>query len=517
MKSGARRTAALRQQRTRRFGRGVGAAITLLVTALLGADGSIVEAGERGAEGRRLTLRATASGTKVRLVLRDQLFVAPLPLPAGGVSLRLTGGSGLASCTIHVAFDPQSWQPIRGNGPQRGYRYDRADDSGHWRVRLRPGKLVFVGTAVNCDLPTPQDAPVDVRVLVGGDHLCSSFGGLLRRNEPEAYVAVRAPAPAACPAPEKADVTLANINLLHGSACPAESDNCRLPERVDLLFDWIASAGCPDVVALQEVTPAAASLILSGAATACPFPYAASYQPRNFADDQVVLSRFPIVRQASVLLYGFFRSVSLARIDHPTGPLDVFTTHLVSGADGIFGSGDDPCGGLFSCPPECAALGPLSKRECQTVQMLAFVNQQHDMAMPALVAGDMNDPPTGPSYGRMTAAGWIDSHLAAGNGECLPSGAAGCTGVRSASLADLESTAPGNGRVRVDYAFVVPPATPGACSASIEASGDPDGDGVASGVFAAAANPFAPNCGPSPNPICWVSDHNGTQVDLHCD
>ena len=50
----------------------------------------------------------------------------------------------------------------------------------------------------------------------------------------------------------------------------------------------------------------------------------------------------------------------------------------------------------------------------------------------------------------------------------------------------------------------------------IEAAGDPDGDGVATRLFADEPNPFSPSCGAAPDPICWSSDHTGVQADVNC-
>jgi hypothetical protein len=50
-------------------------------------------------------------------------------------------------------------------------------------------------------------------------------------------------------------VTVANLNIFHGILCAAAGDEtqCRLSERIDLLFKHLAAIGCPDIVTLQEV------------------------------------------------------------------------------------------------------------------------------------------------------------------------------------------------------------------------------------------------------------------------
>jgi hypothetical protein len=52
------------------------------------------------------------------------------------------------------------------------------------------------------------------------------------------------------------EVTVANLNILHGFACdapaPADGDQCRVADRIDLLIQHITAADCPDIVTLQE-------------------------------------------------------------------------------------------------------------------------------------------------------------------------------------------------------------------------------------------------------------------------
>jgi len=54
---------------------------------------------------------------------------------------------------------------------------------------------------------------------------------------------------------DKKTVTVANLNIFHGIPCAATGDKtqCRLAERIDLLFKHLAALGCPDIVTLQEV------------------------------------------------------------------------------------------------------------------------------------------------------------------------------------------------------------------------------------------------------------------------
>jgi hypothetical protein len=83
------------------------------------------------------------------------------------------------------------------------------------------------------------------------------------------------------------------------------------------------------------------------------------------------------------------------------------------------------------------------------------------------------------------------------------------------SLAQLESTA-GNEVERIDFAFLVPPGAGSLCTPTLDPATDDDGDGTATRIFADLPNPFAPACGPLPDPICWPSDHEGAELDLDC-
>src|SRR6185295_13517771 len=156
-------------------------------------------------------------------------------------------------------------------------------------------------------------------------------------------------------------------------------------------------------------------------------------------------------------------------------------------------------------------------RECQATQVRALVETQHDVATPAVITGDMNEPPTSFVHQHLTtSAGWTDTHLAAGNPECEPSTGVGCTSGRvDDDLTDLESP-DSNESERIDYVILVPPAAGSLCTAVIDGPNDADGDGTATRIFADQPNPFGAACGPAPAPICWPSDHEGAELDLGC-
>jgi endonuclease/exonuclease/phosphatase family metal-dependent hydrolase len=315
------------------------------------------------------------------------------------------------------------------------------------------------------------------------------------------------------------DLTLVNLNVLHGLGCTP--DQCRIVDRVDLLFEWIADAGCPDVVTLQEVIDlnteiSGRQLILDKLATACGGQYEGQTVYANVADvdEEMLLSSHPILSSQVLELHSFFapgftRHVMKVTIGHPQGPIDIYTTHLASSADGATDGCDSVLGN--PCPAEC--LVSMTFRECQSVQLVNFVNATHSLETPALITGDFNAVPGSFEYNQIVGEGWIDTHLAAGNPECNVGTGVGCTGGRASNLAELESTAD-NVDERIDYAFLVPAPPGSTCVVSLDGPGDDDLDGTATRIFADVSNPFA-SCGAFPSPPCWPSDHEGNEVDLN--
>ena len=49
-------------------------------------------------------------------------------------------------------------------------------------------------------------------------------------------------------------VTVVNLNVFHGIDCvPVRGEQCRLADRLALLFARLTALGCPDIVTFQEV------------------------------------------------------------------------------------------------------------------------------------------------------------------------------------------------------------------------------------------------------------------------
>jgi endonuclease/exonuclease/phosphatase family metal-dependent hydrolase len=475
-------------------------------------------------------LRLSAAGDPASRVLTfraspSPAVTAPFGDPTAGASLFVFSSNEPGGCRLDVPLAAGNWSPIGGD-PARGWRYvDQAASAGGVKkivvkAGANGGKITVKarGAALPCDASVVQNTPFEVSLRMGTARYCAAFGGTVTVNQPGRFKAKASAPPLACAGD---DVRLASLNVLHGLFCPGGTGNCRLAERIALLGEWIVERKCPDVIALQEVwsiNPGSDVLtnVQAQLVNACPQPYEVVFHQTFGFDDSLILSRHPVLASGVQSFYGLGRYALHARIDHPVGPVDVYSTHLASGSD----LATAPCGnGTFgACPPECAAASAVNVRDCQAVQLAAFVTATHDVDAPAFVAGDFNETPGSFVYDQMvTGLGAVDTFLAAGNAECDSPTGVGCTSGRNDDdLSDLESPALGVDR-RIDFVFMVPPGGASSCTGTLDSPADDDGDGVGTRLFAAAPNPFAPACGPAPDPVCWVSDHNGAEVDAACD
>jgi endonuclease/exonuclease/phosphatase family metal-dependent hydrolase len=307
------------------------------------------------------------------------------------------------------------------------------------------------------------------------------------------------------------DVTVASLNVLHGLTCPPQTADCRLADRQDLLFDWIESIDCPDVVILQEVTgPRVIAAVTERVATRC----GAAYQllaPPSPVGQNFILTRHPVLQTNEDRLMAGLRILWHAQIDHPTGIVDVFNTHLAAGID------LQPCDA--ACPQECRDAGATNSRDCQAIQVARLTQQRAAPGSLRVLGGDFNANPASFVYRHIAVENdWVDAYLAAGNPECDPATGIGCTaGREDEDLIDMES--PANGvRSRIDYLFVQWPGSGSnsTCSYALDSRRDDDGDGLSTRIFADDPNPFASTCGALPEAICWPSDHEGMQADINC-
>jgi endonuclease/exonuclease/phosphatase family metal-dependent hydrolase len=452
---------------------------------------------------------------------RELAVAAPLPDPTAGASLFLFSSNDEGQCRAEITLPAEFWSAVKGDGASRGWRYkDKSGSAGGVRtVRLQPGgKGGRVTVKAKGSLPCGLEAasqviPFQIELRVGEQRYCSSFGGDVKKNQVGSFKAKKAPA-LGCP---DRDLTAASLNILHGLFCPPETDFCRVGDRVDLLGEWLVARGCPGVVGLQEVfsrgDDSLLDVISERLTDVCPVPYQVVFHESNGLDDSLFLTRHGVLDSEVVVLHQSFRNVLWARLDHPIGPVDVMVTHLASGSD----NGAADCAAFRPCPAECISAGAVTIRDCQAEQVAVEMEARHDNPQPALVMGDMNAEPGSFVHATFTARGWPDTTTAVALAECDPATGLGCTsGREDQALTDLEATPLGVDR-RIDFLFLVPPAPGSPCSGSLDDASDADGDGVATRLFAEEPNPFAPSCGPLPDPICFVSDHSGAQADVNCE
>jgi len=455
----------------------------------------------------------------------DPVIAPPFGDPTAGASLLLFSSNVPSGCRVDVALPAANWKPLNNN-PANGWRYSDQTGSvaGIKRIVVKAaasgGKITVKGKGalLPCSLPESQHVPFEVVLRMGTDRYCASFGlatflqagmGKLKAKD--------SPPPQRCAG---GDVRVASLNVLHGLFCPPATSGCRLADRIALLGQWIVDRECPDVIALQEVSSSAPGSDVLTQITAqlldvCPDPYYLSFQQTFQFDDTVILSRYAPMTGFAQPFYGLGRHALFMRIDHPIGPVDVYSTHLASGSD----LATNPCGSppFGPCPAECTAAGAVNVRDCQAVQLAALVTATHDVDGPAFVVGDFNETAGSFVYDQFAVGlGASDTFLDAGNAECDSGTGIGCTSGRiDDDLTDLEAT-PLVVDDRIDFVFMVPPGGSSTCSGTLDTPADADGDGVGTRLFAAEPNPFAA-CGPAPDPICWVSDHSGSEADVNCD
>ena len=446
---------------------------------------------------------------------------APFPDPTAGAALVVHASNAPGQCHADVALPAAFWSPIGHDGPNRGWRYRdvRGSALGVVKVTIAArrggGGRISVkakGSMFPCTVAAPQTLPLTIALRIGGTRYCAAFdAATVATNKARRFRAAGAEAPPAC---ADGDVTLADLNVLHGLFCPAPSAGCRRADRAALLGQFVAR-GCPDLVTLQEISTVAGNdqLMRTALTNACPSPYTVVFDGVNPFDAEMIFSRHPVLSHETIALLGPLRKLLHARIDHPIGALDIYVTHLASGSD----LSTSPCEGTFGpCPPECVAAGAATVRDCQAVQVASNVEATHDVGAPALLAGDFNETPGSFVYTQFASRGWSDTYLAAGNPECNVSTGVGCTSGRAdEDLSDLEDPAL-NQTERIDFIWLIPPAAGSACTATLDDATDADGDGTATRLFADVSNPFAPSCGPLPAAICWSSDHSGVQADVNC-
>lgn len=285
-----------------------------------------------------------------------------------------------------------------------------------------------------------------------------------------------------------AAVTVVAQNLLHGIACPAESDRCKLPQRVQLFGRQLEAAECPQVVAIEEVDPVMRDLLRDQAKTICSGDYEVVTDDDPSIDRELVLTTLPVLGQERVRLAGPLRTALWVRLRAPVGPLDLVATHLASGSD------DRPCD-RNTCPaPLCRADDTLNT--CQGRQAAELLEERALPQSVGVLMGDLNAKPGDPTIEAIEARGFVDTFLAAGNAECDAATGIGCTGGRQdADLSDMTNPA-AKQQERIDFVLLH---TKRDCTVA-----------KPTGLFAAAPED------PPLDGLVFASDHTGVNATIRC-
>ncbi len=288
---------------------------------------------------------------------------------------------------------------------------------------------------------------------------------------------------------------MVSLNVLHGlplaGSCDADTDHCRAPERLALLWDAIESeAACPDVVALQEIGPRQEELVPDQVPALCDGRYQLLFSAEASPDQEMILTSLPVLDDAFVDLSGFPWTGHWARLDTPAGPVDVFATHFASSALNP-DCGADP---LAVCSPACPE--GIETGSCNAIEALAWLDDRAAGAALQLLVGDLNKPIDHPRIARLTDAGFADAWLLAGNPECDPASGAGCTCcVRGETDLDGLDLAEQTFDARIDYVLARPRA---GCELTVDR----------------AEQFLVGPLDPATTGLVWFSDHHGILVTV---
>ncbi len=310
------------------------------------------------------------------------------------------------------------------------------------------------------------------------------------------------PVPAAASGDDAGGLGVVDFNVLHGVLCPAESDGCQLPDRMELLGRRLQEASCPEVVGLQEVSGRVYDLV-----EALPVIDECGYdlvlrRPKSI-DQEVVLTTLDVKATKVVKLSGF-RTASRVELAADLGPVVLVVTHQ----DGDPEPGAPSAGATCKrkvCPKVCEPGSPFLA--CQTTVSADLAERVGGKRAVRILMGDFNVTPASGRYLGLVDDGWTDTHLAAGNPECDATTGVGCTSGRRDDVVDDMKDPNARQSQRIDFIFVKAPRR---CDASFDPATDTDGDGLGTGIW---DDPVVDG----PGGMAFVSDHSGTSVDLTCE
>ncbi len=282
-------------------------------------------------------------------------------------------------------------------------------------------------------------------------------------------------------------IRVVNQNLLHGNACPPDTNRCELSGRVSLFAAQLAEHGCPELVAIEEANPQTVSLLRQRLIGAPPCDYYVTYDDDPGQDREVVLSTNKVLGSERRRLAGPLRTALWVRVASPAGPVDLVATHLASSSD------DRPCDST-TCPAPCSPSDTLNT--CQGREAVAFLEEKRGPHSIAVLAGDLNAQPDEPTIRAITVAGLVDTHRAAHHAECDPTTGTNCTSGRIDDAITDMMNAKSKQSERIDYVFLDP--TPRCRVAK------------PTGVFAAKGGPVAEDG------IVFPADHSGVIATITC-
>jgi len=254
-------------------------------------------------------------------------------------------------------------------------------------------------------------------------------------------------------------VRVVTLNQLHGLFC-VDNDFCHAPDRVQLLYDELEAADCPELVGLQEIGPRQEELIPPSLNEVCDGEYELAWEAEPGPDRSMILSRLPIVDQGYLDLAAFPWAAYWVRVDSDIGTVDFLTTHFAS-------SSNNPICTAEICPPVCTP--GIDTNRCNALEVVDFLDRTADPDGVTIVGGDLNATPGEPTVETFLDAGYFDAWLEAGNAECDPETGEGCTGGANDETAlagmDIETRAMNE---RIDYLMV---RAGGDCAAVAEVEG----------------------------------------------
>jgi endonuclease/exonuclease/phosphatase family metal-dependent hydrolase len=298
------------------------------------------------------------------------------------------------------------------------------------------------------------------------------------------------------------NLTVVNYNILHGIFCPRDTQDCRAPDRVALFLRQLQDAKCPQVVGLQEVNDNLASLLQQQLPSVCGGKYELAMTPTPGNDKELVFATIPAKNAKVLQLPGGLRNATRVELQSDLGPVVMVVTHQDGDKDFPTCRNDIS---RYKCPKPCPEGTTFGT--CQTVLAEAFANEVGSKKAIRIYMGDFNVPPGTPRYQRLIDRGWIDSHLAAGNTECVAATGVNCTSGRNDNTLTALQDPTARESERIDFIFVK---VPKACTAKYDSGADADTDGTGTGLFAAqpAVN--------GPSGLAWPSDHTAVSMDLSC-